>query len=106
MMMLIFFIFIVETVQSRNFIKNGETTILGQPIKDCTLPTVWSTLLERSRYQERLSLCQKYNQTSSSLWRKKGIAICPVKYGMGWSGGFNAGVKIGKWKVSLQQVVN
>ena len=28
------------------------------------------------------------------MWRKKGIAICPVKYGMAING-FNAGVKIG-----------
>jgi xanthine dehydrogenase/oxidase len=34
----------------------------------------------------------KFN--SANLWRKKGISVCPVKYGMGWSG-YNAGVKIG-----------
>eukprot|EP01038_Epipyxis_sp_PR26KG_P004721 gene4721-6626_t len=80
------------TVQQLNFIKNGDLTILGQPMTNCTLDTVWSTLLQRSKYNERMNLVNKYN--SSNLWRKKGLSICPVKYGMGW-GGFNAGVRIG-----------
>jgi xanthine dehydrogenase/oxidase len=80
------------TVQQRNFLTDGETTILGQPITDCTLPNVWNTLLQRSRYEERLKLCQNFN--AANLWRKKGISICPVKYGMGWSY-YNAGIKIG-----------
>jgi xanthine dehydrogenase/oxidase len=79
-------------VQEKNFIKNGDTTIVGQTIAECTLPTVWSTLLQRSRYEERLSHVQNYN--SSNLWRKRGISICPVRYGMGWAG-YNAGIRVG-----------
>jgi len=87
---------LVETVQRRNFITDGESTICGQVITDCTLDTVWTTLMARSRYQERLAANQRFNSSSQSLWRKKGLAICPVKYGMGWSGGYNAGVKLGE----------
>lgn len=79
-------------IQQRNFIQNGQTTIVGQLIHDCTLPTVWNTLLNKSNYNQRLAKVQDYNY--KNLWRKKGISICPVKYGMGWAG-YNAGVIVG-----------
>lgn len=82
----------VTQVQQKNFIADGELAICGQVIQDCTLPTVWSTLLQRSRYDARLSQVSQYN--ARSLWRKRGISICPVKYGMGWAG-YNAGCQVG-----------
>jgi len=82
----------LNVIQQRNFISDGKEAICGQVITDCTLPTVWSTLMERSQYDSRLSSCNQYNY--DNLWRKKGIAITPVKYGMGWSG-YNAGVQLG-----------
>eukprot|EP01034_Spumella_vulgaris_P024084 gene24084-30387_t len=80
------------SVQQRNFIRDGETTITGQPIKDCTMPTIWSTLLTRSHFEERFARCTDFNK--NSLWRKRGIAVSPVKYGMGWSY-YGAGVRVG-----------
>lgn len=82
----------LNIIQQRNFIGDGKKAICGQVITDCTLPTVWSTLMERSCYDSRLAICNQYND--HNLWRKKGIAITPVKYGMGWSG-YNAGVQLG-----------
>jgi xanthine dehydrogenase/oxidase len=67
----------MQQVQERNFIKNGLTTILGQPIENCTLDIVWSTLLTRSRFAQRAQSAEAYN--ASSLWRKRGISVCPVK---------------------------
>lgn len=74
----------IYEVQTINFIKNGETTIVGQTIKDCTLDIVWNKLFQRSHFSERLNLVNKFN--SLNLWRKRGISITPVKYGMGWAG--------------------
>lgn len=82
----------VHVVQQLNFIKDGEVSIVGQTITDCTMPTVWNTLLQRSQYEHRLSFAQQYN--ANNLWRKRGVSVCPVKYGMGWAG-YNAGVRIG-----------
>jgi xanthine dehydrogenase/oxidase len=79
-------------VQQRNFIYDGAMAICGQTITDCTLPTVWGTLLQRSQYDARLNNVGQYN--ARNLWRKRGISICPVKYGMGWAG-YNAGCQIG-----------
>ena len=57
----------IAQVQQRNFIRDGALAICGQVITDCTLPTVWSTLLQRSRYEQRLQLANSYN--TRSLWR-------------------------------------
>lgn len=82
----------VTLVQQRNFIRDGQTTIVGQPIVDCTLPTVWGTLMQRSNYDSRLANVEMFNSTN--LWRKRGISAVPVKYGIGW-GGYNQGIRIG-----------
>ena len=82
-------------VQQRNFIQDGQTTILEQPIEDNKLDKCWSTLLDRSRYYERLNAVTAYN--ASNLWRKRGIYVVPVRYGIGWAG-YNASVQIGVYK--------
>lgn len=82
----------LATVQQRNFISNGKPTINGQVITNCTLEEVWSKVLRRSQYASRVQRVANFNR--ENLFRKRGIAVCPVKYGMGW-GGYNAGVMIG-----------
>eukprot|EP01039_Chlorochromonas_danica_P005925 gene5925-6523_t len=82
----------VRTVQERNFIQNGELAICGQVITDSTLPQVWQKVMTRSQYDSRLQRIQAFNR--DNLWRKRGLAAAPVKYGMGWSG-YSAGVKLG-----------
>jgi xanthine dehydrogenase/oxidase len=80
-----------QVIQQKNFIRNGLTTILGQSIQDCNLQNVWDKLLTRSKYATRLDMVKQFNSTN--LWRKKGLSICPVKYGMGWAG-YDAGVRL------------
>ena len=82
----------VTDVQQRNFIQNGQTTIIEQPIVDCTMQTVWDTALKRTGYATRMELVKAYN--TKNVWRKRGISIVPVKYGIGWNG-YNAGIRIG-----------
>ena len=82
----------VAVVQQRNFIQNGQTTIINQPITNCTMQSVWNTMLGRSRYEQRYNQVLQYNV--DNMWRKRGISVVPVKYGMGW-GGYNAGIRLG-----------
>ena len=81
-----------SVVQQRNFIKDGLTTICGQVITDCNLENVWKILMNKGQYYERLKRVNQYN--NANIWRKKGLAICPVKYGIS-SEGYQAGVSIG-----------
>lgn len=85
----------VADVQAKNFIQNGQTTILDQPIEDSKLDTCWSNLMERSHYSERNMAISVFN--GSSLWRKRGIYVAPVRYGIGWAG-YNASVQVGIYK--------
>jgi xanthine dehydrogenase molybdopterin-binding subunit B len=61
-------------------------------VEDSQLDRVWRTLLQRSLYSQRLEIAKEFN--SKNLWRKRGISIDPVKYGIGWSM-CNAGVQVG-----------
>lgn len=81
-----------RVVQERNMIKSGDTAICGQVITNPNLRSIWDKLLFRSDFQNRLNRVEEYNK--GSLWRKRGIYIVPVKYGIGWAG-YQAGVKIG-----------
>ena len=81
-----------HVVQERNFLTQGETTITGDTITTTTLQDIWSKIMQRSHYSQRVQVIQQYN--SQNLWRKRGISVCPTKYGIGWAG-YNAGVKIG-----------
>ncbi|KAI4874108.1 hypothetical protein NFI96_028851, partial [Prochilodus magdalenae] len=46
----------------------------------------WAECLEKSHYKERLLAVQQFN--SSSRWRKRGMSIVPLKFGIGFSKGF------------------
>ncbi|XP_036420186.1 aldehyde oxidase 5 [Colossoma macropomum] len=46
----------------------------------------WSECLEKSDYEERLLAVQRFN--SSNRWRKRGMSIVPLKFGIGFSKGF------------------
>lgn len=85
----------IEEVQRKNLLQNGDKTIIGQEIQDSTLDQCWETLLKRSNFKQRQADIQAENL--NNLWRKRGIAIEPVKYGIEWAG-YDAGVQIGVFK--------
>ena len=73
-----------EAVQERNFYKVGQKTPFGDEIGSATfnwtLPKVWSKLRADADFDERLAEVARYN--AGSRWRKRGLAMTPVKYGM------------------------
>lgn len=76
-------------VQEANFIQPGQLTITGQPIPSpSSLSNVWNMAKDRSLFQQRLAACQQFN--AANIFTKRGIAMAPVKYGIGWNG-YNAG---------------
>uniref|UniRef100_A0A8B9L6U5 Aldehyde oxidase 5 n=1 Tax=Astyanax mexicanus TaxID=7994 RepID=A0A8B9L6U5_ASTMX len=46
----------------------------------------WSECLEKSDYEQRLLAVQQFNSTNR--WRKRGMSIVPMKFGIGFSKGF------------------
>jgi xanthine dehydrogenase/oxidase len=83
------------TIQSKNLLQNGDATITGQVIVKSPMNSCWETLLRRSRFSQRVIEIQKFNEMN--LWRKRGISIEPMKYGIGYAF-YNAGCQIGIFK--------
>lgn len=71
-------------VKRTNYYKNGDLQITGQPISYCSIADVTTQLLQTSEYQKRVQDVAVFNQ--NNRWRKKGIAVVPMKYAATWSG--------------------
>eukprot|EP00928_Gymnodinium_smaydae_P035496 TRINITY_DN24975_c0_g1_i2.p1 TRINITY_DN24975_c0_g1~~TRINITY_DN24975_c0_g1_i2.p1 ORF type:complete len:1469 (+),score=387.34 TRINITY_DN24975_c0_g1_i2:70-4476(+) len=80
----------VEKIQELNFYRLSEapTTPFGDKIGqggfNWTIPTLWSQLQEQARYAQRQIDVAAFN--AANRWRKRGIALSPVKYVMDISG--------------------
>jgi len=72
-----------EDVREKNLYKRGDVTPFGQALSYCYMPEVWSYLKEKSRFEIRYKEIQEYNK--NNIWRKRGIAMIPVKYGSGYN---------------------
>lgn len=62
-----------------------QKTPYGTPIIYNSLPAVWSQIQQTSDYASRLQAVQQFNQ--QNRWRKRGISLVPIKYGIEWIGG-------------------
>ena len=71
-------------VREANFYHIGNTTPYGQPIKYMSLPKVWANLQTQANYKDTLASVQAFNK--ANRWRKRGISITPIKYGIGDTG--------------------
>jgi xanthine dehydrogenase/oxidase len=77
-----------EVVRERNFYKeasatNYDFTPYGQALKYCRLRQVWDDLKVAANFDERLANVQSYNK--NNRWRKKGISMIPIKYGISYT---------------------
>ncbi|TDD79026.1 2Fe-2S iron-sulfur cluster binding domain-containing protein [Actinomadura darangshiensis] len=72
-----------EDVREKNMYERGDVTPYGQALTYCYMREVWSYLKEVSRYAEKKREVDAYN--AANTWRKRGIAMIPVKYGAGYN---------------------
>jgi len=75
-----------EVVRERNFYHGpGETstTHYGQDIVHNRIALVWTEAKEKSRFRDRQAEIAQFNQTSA--YKKRGIAITPVKFGISFN---------------------
>lgn len=74
-----------EWVQEQNFYKAGQKTpfgdVIGSATFNWTLPDVWNKLRKDSNFDQRREGIVNYN--AANRWRKRGLAMTPIKYGMG-----------------------
>lgn len=65
-----------------------DVTPYGQPLKYCYIRDAWKTILSPSysNFHEREREVQEFNK--KNRWRKRGISLIPLKYGLGYNLGW------------------
>jgi xanthine dehydrogenase/oxidase len=71
-----------EIRQVNMYTVHNAVTPYNQPIEHFTLPTLWTQLGGTSDFANRQGQALLFNK--SNRWRKRGIAMSPVKYGVAW----------------------
>lgn len=72
-----------EEVREKNLYERGDVTPFGQALSYCYMRQVWHYLKEVCKYNTKLAAVEKFN--AQNKWRKRGIAMVPVKYGSGYN---------------------
>nr|XP_033800981.1 aldehyde oxidase 1-like isoform X2 [Geotrypetes seraphini] len=70
-----------EKVREINMYKGISQTHHKQEFDATNLSRCWNECLKKSSYHSRKARIEEYNKLNS--WKKKGIAIIPLKYGVG-----------------------
>ncbi|KAL9979239.1 hypothetical protein ACROYT_G016871 [Oculina patagonica] len=73
-----------EEVRKVNFYQNGQETQTNQKLKFCNIDTLWNDILVSSDFQNRKNAIDTFNK--NNRWRKRGISLVPLKYGVGYEG--------------------
>ncbi|KAJ8045307.1 Xanthine dehydrogenase/oxidase [Holothuria leucospilota] len=69
-----------EQVREINFYKEGDATHHSQRLLGVTLSRCWEECLSQSDFATRRTNVDNFNKTNR--WKKRGLAIIPIKYGI------------------------
>ncbi|XP_036401086.1 aldehyde oxidase 6 [Megalops cyprinoides] len=75
-----------EEIREINMYKQVSLTHYKQEFDPENLLRCWSECMEKSAYQHRRKAVTQFNQCNR--WKKRGIAIIPIKYGIAFAEGF------------------
>lgn len=72
-----------EDLREKNLYDIGDVTPFGQALTYCYMKQVWAYLKEKSEYARKRAAVDDFNRKNK--WRKRGLALIPVKYGSGYN---------------------
>jgi xanthine dehydrogenase/oxidase len=72
-----------EEVRERNLYDRGDVTPFGQALSYCYMKQVWAYLKKVADYERKRAAVEEFNK--ANRWRKRGLAMVPVKYGSGYN---------------------
>nr|XP_040149313.1 aldehyde oxidase-like isoform X1 [Ictidomys tridecemlineatus] len=72
-----------EKIREKNMYKTVDKTIYKQAFSPETLIRCWNECLERSSFHSRRMQVEEFNK--KNYWKKKGIAIIPMKFSVGFA---------------------
>jgi xanthine dehydrogenase/oxidase len=75
-----------EDVREKNLYTMGDYTPYGQQLDYCIIKDVWKRLRKTSDFDKRLAKVNEFNKANK--WKKRGISMIPMKYGLGYNLGF------------------
>lgn len=75
-----------EAVRRMMLYAEGDETPCGQRLDYCHFREMWTRLEHRTDFVRRSEEVRRFND--QNLWRKRGIAILPLKYGFGFYASF------------------
>jgi len=76
----------VIEVQKVNFIQDGQKTPYDMVLEEVAIPQITKTLLKECNAAELRKACDAFN--ISHRFRKRGLGLVPVKYGIGFTATF------------------
>ncbi|PVD26234.1 hypothetical protein C0Q70_13904 [Pomacea canaliculata] len=75
-----------EQVRLLNMYKKGDITHYNQRLEECNLRRCWDDVVQQSDYQQRRREVEQFNK--ENRWKKRGIAVTPVKFAPGTNSSF------------------
>lgn len=82
-----------KQLRELNFYSQGQVTPYGTPLLYYSLPEVWQQVQQTSDFDARQMAVNEFNKLNR--WKKRGISIVPIKYGIAWFlGNFGAEVNV------------
>ncbi|MGH1412763.1 MAG: molybdopterin cofactor-binding domain-containing protein [Pelagimonas sp.] len=72
-----------EQVRERSLYQRGEATPFGQSLTYCYMQEVWDWLKDKAKLECKQDEVESFN--AANRWRKRGVAMLPVKYGSGYN---------------------
>ncbi|TEB20784.1 xantine dehydrogenase [Perkinsus sp. BL_2016] len=69
-----------------NMYQQGQVTPFGQVLTECICEETWDHILASSDFSARKNAVTEFN--SKNRWRKRGIAVSPVRFGMSFTATF------------------
>lgn len=72
-----------EALREKNMYERGDVTPFGQALSYCYMRQVWQYTKQVSSYDAKRAAVDDFNRKNK--WRKRGLAMIPVKYGSGYN---------------------
>lgn len=72
-----------EEVREKSLYQRGEATPFGQALPECYIREVWHWLKSKCDFDAKVAEVEAFN--AKNRWRKRGVAMLPVKYGSGYN---------------------
>jgi xanthine dehydrogenase/oxidase len=77
-----------EDIRETNFYRDAtigawDETPYGQALRDCRIGQVWNDMKKKADFESRLDQVHAFN--SENRWRKRGISMIPIKYGISYT---------------------